>query len=559
MNHKNTELKVIFWFTLALFSLFLLIPLLVLFQKTVVGDHGLTMDHFRSVLGSASFFTALGHSFLVAAASSMVATALAFVMAYAVHYTLIPAGLKKFFDVIAMLPMFLPTITYGFAIIYSFGRQGLLTRLLGRQLFDLYGFFGLMTGYVIYTLPVAYLLIRNTMQYVDKKTLIVSKIMGDGPLSTFWIAVFRPLLGTLVCAFIQAFFLSFTDFGIPASVGGKYTVVATILYNTMLGGIPDFGGGAVVAVIMLIPSVGSVVLLHIVEKYNIRYTRISTIDLRPNAGRDIGWSIAGCLVACFVLSVLAVVFVVPLVESWPYKTNVTLQHFRDVFADSELTGSFVHSVVMSLLSAFIGTLIAYGAALITARSRMSGRYKKTIDSLAMITSAIPGMVIGVAYMFVFPGTPLQNTLTLMILCNIIHYFSTPYLMMKNSLLKLNSGWETTAMLMGDNWFQTIGRVITPNALSSLIDVFSYYFINSMVTISALIFIAGARTMVMTTKIKQLQYINKFNEVFVLSLLIFFTNVVAKAVFSLLSKKLAQRSSHRQKMEKAPQPKSDLAA
>lgn len=53
-----------------------------------------------------------------------------------------------------------------------------------------------MVGYVIYTIPVAFLLIHNTMGFVDKKTLTVSKVMGDKALSTFWIAVLRPLLGT---------------------------------------------------------------------------------------------------------------------------------------------------------------------------------------------------------------------------------------------------------------------------------------------------------------------------------------------------------------------------
>ena len=113
-------------------------------------------------------------------------------------------------------------------------------------------------------------------------------------------------------------------------------------------------------------------------------------------------------------------------------------------------------------------------------------------------------------------------------------------MMKNSLSKMNAGWETTAMLMGDSWIKTILRVVTPNALSSLIEVFSYYFINGMVTISALVFIAGARTMVLTTEIKQLQYVNKFNEVFVLSLLILFTNLIAKALFSWLANRSAQK-------------------
>lgn len=135
-------------------------------------------------------------------------------------------------------------------------------------------------GYVIYTVPVAFLLIHNTMGFVDKKTLIVSKVMGDGDRSTFWIAILRPLLGTLAGAFIQAFVLCFTDFGIPASVGGGYDVIATLLYNQMLGGIPDFNRGAVIAVIMLIPSVGSICILQLLERFNIRYNRIDQTEMR---------------------------------------------------------------------------------------------------------------------------------------------------------------------------------------------------------------------------------------------------------------------------------------
>ena len=86
------------------------------------------------------------------------------------------------------------------------------------------------------------------------------------------------------------------------------------------------------------------------------------------------------------------------------------------------------------------------------------------------------------------------------------------------------------MLMGDTWLKTIVRVVTPNAMGTILEVFSYYFVNAMVTVSAVIFIAGARTMVITTKIKELQYYTKFNEIFVLSLLILFTNLAAKLIF-----------------------------
>lgn len=541
-KRTNFELKVIFWIIVVLFGLFLAAPLLILFGKSIIGEQGITLEFYRSVLLGKDFFPALCHSFLVAAAAAVTATILAFLAAYIIHYTNTPRWLKQFIRAAATLPMFLPTITYGFAIIYSFGKQGLITRILGRQIFDIYGFMGLMVGYVIYTIPVAFLLIHNTMEYIDKKTLIVSKVMGDGNLSTFWISILRPLLGTLAGAFVQAFFLSFTDFGIPASVGGSYDVIATTLYNRMIGGIPDFNRGAVVAVIMLIPSIGSICILRVLERFNIRYNRISDVELRKDSIRDISWGITGFILSILILSVFAVIFTVPMVEEWPYKTGFSLKHVQDVLADSELVGAYTHSIIMASCTALFGTLLTYGAALITARSTLSNHYKRTIDSISLVTSAIPGMVLGVSYMFLFPGTPLQNTLTLMVLCNMIHYFSTPYLMMKNSLSKMNAGWETTAMLMGDSWIKTIIRIVTPNALSSLLEVFSYYFINAMVTISALVFIAGARTMVLTTKIKQLQYINKFNEVFVLSLLILITNLIAKFLFSLLAKKLAKRKT-----------------
>ena len=533
MTRTNRELKLIFLLIVALFAAFLAGPIVILLGKSL-WDGGLTGAFYTSVLSQKGFLAALGNSFAVAAAAGCAATLLAFLMAYGVHYTRLPRWFKGMLRAVATLPMFLPTITYGFAIIYSFGKQGLITRLLGRQLFDIYGFWGLMVGYVIYTIPVAFLLIHNTMGFVDKKTITVSKVMGDKTLSTFWIAVLRPLLGTLAGAFIQAFFLCFTDFGIPASVGGGYEVIATLLYNQMLGGIPDFNRGAVIAMVMLIPSIGSICILQLLERFNIRYHRISDADLGKCRLREAGWGLSGGVVSTGVLSIFAVIFVVPLVEEWPYRTGFTLEHFQTVFSDGSLLAAYGHSLVMALLTAALGTLVAYGAALITARSTLGRGYKRTIESIALVTNAIPGMVLGVAYLFLFSGTSLQNTLLLMVLCNIVHYFSTPYLMMKNALSKMNAGWETTAMLMGDSWLKTILRVVTPNAMSSLIEVFSYYFINSMVTISALIFIAGARTMVLTTMIKQLQYVNRFNEVFVLSLLILATNLAAKALFSWLA-------------------------
>ena len=526
---KEKEIKVIYAVTILLFAAFLAVPIIRLLGESFVLDTGWGMENYTSVLTGKGFAEAFGNSIVISLTSAVISTVLAFFLAYSIQYTNLGAKYKKLIRLLAVLPMLLPTITYGFAIIYSFGKQGLLTKLIGTQLFDIYGFGGLIFGYVIYTLPISFLLILNTMGYIDKKFMVVSRVMGDNSITTFFQTVFRPLLGTLAASIVQCFFLCFTDYGIPASVGGKYEVVATVLYNEMLGSIPDFQQGAVVAMLMLVPSIISIVLLRYLERYNIRYNKISAIELQKNPLRDWFCGIVSGIILLVLVSIFLVIFVVPFVEEWPYQTSFTLEHLQAVLNDNSLTMVYRNSIFVAVLTAVLGLLITYGAALVTARSNMKHRWKGIINSIALITNTIPGMVIGIAYMLIFSGTPLQNTFWLMILCNVAHFFSTPYLMMKNSLEKLNSSWETTASLMGDTWMKTIVRIVTPNMKSTILEVFSYYFVNAMVTVSAVIFIAGARTMVLTTKIKELQYYTKFNEVFVLSLFILGTNLIVKGI------------------------------
>lgn len=539
---KNKEVKVVFILLALLFLIFLAVPVVQLLLKSILGGSGISLEYYKAVFTGRGFGKAVGNSFLIAGVSATVTTLLAFFMAYTIHYTNIASFYKKIIRGVAVLPMLLPTITYGFAIIYSFGKQGLLTKLFGTQLFEIYGFNGLLLGYVIYTLPISFMLIDNTMRFIDKKYMIVSRIMGDNGLSTFWITVVRPLLGTLAASFIQSFFLCFTDFGIPASVGGEFDVIASVLYNQMLGSIPDFNKGAVVAVVMLVPSIVSILVLHYLEKYNVRYNKISAIEIKRNIKRDTACGIISGIFMLCIVSIFLVIFIIPFVEEWPYNIQFTLKNFQNVLSDPNLSNVYTNSLFVAVVTAVCGTLTAYGAALVTARSTINSKLKSVIESIALITNTIPGMVLGLAFLFAFSGSSLQNTFFIIIICNIVHFFSTPYLMMKNSLTKMNASWETTAKLMGDNWIKTVIRIVTPNAVSTILEVFSYYFINAMVTISAVIFIAGARTMVITTKIKELQHYAKFNEIFVLSLLILFTNIVGKILFKWLASATSSQKS-----------------
>ena len=545
LGHERFELKLSFILVVLTLAAILIYPLgCVLLQSVVDADGALTGSNYSAVLNEPRFWKALGNSFTVSGISALIAAFLAFWCAWGLHFSRIHPTVKKFVQIIVLLPLFLPSITYGFAVIYSFGRLGLVSQIFGVLPFSIYGFWGLLISDVIYTLPPAFLILMNAFHYVDRNVITVSLLMGDSPLKTFYMSSLRPIAGALCAAFILSFFLSFTDFGIPVSIAGQYEVIATELYTTMMGAVPDFGRGAVIAMAMLVPSVASVLLLKFAERFNFRYSRINYRAPDRNHLRD-GLLLAYYgLIALALLAVFAVMFVVPFVEQWPYKPVFTLEVLKRILSDSSIWEVYGHSVGVALATAVLGTMFCYVAALVNARSQLKGWCRTTMDSFAMLTNTIPGMVLGIGFLFAMSGTPLANTFLIIVLVNIVHFFTSPYLMAASALSKMNAGWETTGALMGDTWAQTVRRVVIPNSAPTLWQMFEYMFVSAMVTISAVVFLSGARTMLITTKIKELQYFEKFEEIFVLSLLIFFTNAAVKLICDALAARAKNPSQRR---------------
>jgi len=276
---------------------------------------------------------------------------------------------------------------------------------------------------------------------------------------------------------------------------------------------------------MLIPAIFGVLLLNYLEKHNFHYDKFTDIELMRHRGRDISFGIVSTVILIGMLSIFAVMFIAPFLHSFPYDFTFTLKHITDTFQSSDVTTVYQNSLFVALLTAVFGTLITFCAAVLNVRTAIKGR--SSTDIISMMTNTVPGMVLGLSYLFLFNGSSLKGTFTIIVLCNIVHYFTTPYLMAKNSLSKMNPTWETTGELLGDSWIKTVYRVILPNSATTVFEMFSYYFINSMVTISGIIFLVTAQTSVVASKIKELQHFAEFNEVFILSILIFLTNLIVK--------------------------------
>lgn len=529
------EYRLAFVLIVLLMAATLVYPVATVLVQSFWKDGAVTLSNWTALLMRPAFREMLANSFIVAGLAAFFSAVIAFFVAYGLTFTNVPKPVKRAMHLVMLLPLFLPSITYGFAVIYSFGRMGLVSQLIGKLPFSIYGFWGLLITDIVYTLPPAFLVLYNAFRYVDRRFVIVSRVMGDKPLRTFYMTALRPTLGALVSAFVLSFFLAFTDFGIPVSIAGQYNVIATELYATMMGAVPNFGEGAVIAITMLVPSALAVWGLKHADRLNFRYNRISQERPMDNKVRDAVFTAYFALIVLLMVAIFTVIFVVPFVEYWPYKPNFTLEHVKAIFTEGDVMPLYLRSVGVALVSALIGTGVAFAAGMIRARSDMPGWCRTTMDGIAMLTSTLPGMVLGVGFLFAFTGTPLQNTLAILVIANLVHFLATPYLMSTTALSKMNAGWETTALLMGDTWFKSVCRIIVPNARTTLIQMFQTYFINSMVTISAIIFLTGTRTMVLTTRIKELQYFERFDAIFVLSLLIFFTNVAAKVLLDWLAK------------------------
>lgn len=515
------------------FLVFLIFPLLTIFYQAFVSNSTINLTNFKNLISNSVIRTSFIDSLMISFQTSLLATLIGFVFAYCVNFTTVFKGYKRLIGTLIILPMLVPTIVYGFAIIYSFGKQGIITRLVGFQLFDIYSTQGLILGFLIYTVPIAYLLFNNAMSYIDHQYFIVSDIMGDSKLRRFWVTIISPLITTIAISIVQTFFLTFTDFGIPASLAGSKNLMATTLYNQMIGSVPDFANGSILALMMLFPALFSALLLFRLKRFEIRYDKRRTFLLTRNRPRD---AVIFLLTASYLLITVATFcsfIIVPFVTNYPYNLTWTFEHISSVLSNSDLIATYINTIEISILTSILGIILAYTCALLVKRSILNPMLCRVIEGLSQLTIAIPGMVLGLAFIFAFSKTSLHYTLAILVIVNLIHFFATPFNLANQALEKMSDHYEQTASLLGDSYIRLLVRVIIPNSKQTLVEMFSYLFTNAMVTISAIIFLVGAHTATMTTKIKELQHFNKFDDIFILALLLLLTNLTVKYVIYLV--------------------------
>jgi iron(III) transport system permease protein len=230
--------------------------------------------------------------------------------------------------------------------------------------------------------------------------------------------------------------------------------------------------------------------------------------------------------AVFALLPIAAFLLLSLVENYPNNMTVTWANYAYILEGAGMT-NLINSLVMSLFTATVGVAIGFFAAYFTAR--MKSPLSKVLNLLAISSMAIPGMVLGLSYLMTFSGGILAGTMVILVMVNTAHFLSSPYLMMYNSFGKMNENLEAVGSTLGIGRLRMLGRVFLPRNFGTLAEMFSYLFVNSMMTISAVAFLASDETKPISLLIKDLERSPKQGRVAVVSILILLVNVAIKII------------------------------
>jgi iron(III) transport system permease protein len=151
-----------------------------------------------------------------------------------------------------MLPLFAPSLVQALAFIHVFGNNGILTRTTGLNI-GIYGAKGIIFAEVFYCFPHALLILIAALSATDARLYDAARTLGASPLKTFLTVTLPGVKFGLVSACFVVFTLVMTDFGAPKAIGGKFSVMATEIYN-QVSGQQNFTMGATVSVVLLIPA-----------------------------------------------------------------------------------------------------------------------------------------------------------------------------------------------------------------------------------------------------------------------------------------------------------------
>jgi len=538
--------RVVRYALLALFALFLWIfmvwPMAQIAWRSLLDNQGrfIGLANYVRYVSTPSIGVSITNSLVVAFVAMALTVALAFVYAFALTRLRLPG--RGFFRLVAMLPIFAPSLVSAIAFVYAFGNNGIVTRQTGINI-GIYGAKGIVLAEIFYCFPHAMLILAAAFAAADARLYDAAAALGASRVKTFMTVTLPGVKYGLMSACFVVFTLVITDFGVPKVVGGKFSVMATEIYNQVIGQ-QNFTMGATVSVVLLIPAALACVIDRIVQRRQYALVSSSARPLAPGRGRWSRLLLFGycALVAGAILGIYAIIVGASLVTRWPYNFALTLKHYR-----FDTIGGYtplLNSMWVAALTAVVGTVITFAGAYLVEKSRTAAA--PVLYMVSLLPVAVPGMVLGLAYIFAFNAAGsvlnrLYGTLAILVISNLVHYFTVPFLTATTSLKQMDGEFENVSASLGVPFYRTVWRVTVPIALPSIVGISMYFFLNAMVTLSAVVFLVAPGTELAAVAVLLLDDAGESAQATAMSVLIIGIGLLTRLVYWALLRGVTRRT------------------
>jgi iron(III) transport system permease protein len=484
----------------ALMVLFIIVP-----QLYVVLTPG--SEGYLAFFGEGpNWLKATQNSLLVTFRGTITAVLLGFAFAYAMVYSRMPW--KPFFRVIAILPMLSPPFVVAASYVLLFGPRGLVSYGLFGQSPAILGLDGLWGVQTIAYFPYAYQLIADVLARSDPRLEQAARNLGADPWQVFrtvTLPLSRP--GLLAASLLVAIYI-LEDFGNPALIAGKDTVLPTLAYG-LISGFGDLAGAAVVSTMLL----GWALALYLVRSRLEGRRSYVTISGRgsaiprppvPKVVSVVSFIIC-LLLSGLILLVYGVLVVSAVVEAFPFNPAFTLKHFSYVEANfNVLRNSLLYAGTAALICSLFAVLLAY----VVQRKEWIGR--GAVDFLALAPAAVPGIFCGIGYATTFNQRWLDwlDRGALITLSMIFWNIPVGYRAAVAGLQQIDRSIDEAATSLGASSLRAFRDVLFPILRGPLTTGFVTAFVRAITTLSVVIFLFTPATTVSTIKVFQL--VNDFN-------------------------------------------------
>jgi iron(III) transport system permease protein len=452
---------------------------------------------------------------------------------------------RNVFRLIALTPILAPSMLAAISFIQWFGNQGALKGLLMGH--SVYGPIGIIISAVYAIFPHALMIVITAMLLADRRLFEAAESLGTSAWRKFFTITLPSARYGVVSAAMVVFSYTVSDFGIPKVIGGNFHVLAIDIYQQVIGQ-QNFNRGAVVGLILLLP----VVLAFAVDAYMQRSqqshfsSRAVAYVPRPARGFDIAMFVYCSIVSVLMLAVLGMAIYTSFIKLWPYDLSFSLRHYVYGLVDGGVIDSYFNSVKLGFLTALFGTLLVFLTAYLIEKMRGMNATRGAIRLLAAIPMAVPGMVLGLGYIFFFnasrnPLNFLYGTMAILVLSTMIHYYTSSHLTAVTALKALDNEFEAVSASLKVPFYKTFLRVTLPVCLPAVLDIARYLFINAMVTLSAVIFLYSPDTKLASIAIVSLDESGEIGAAAAMATLIVATSTAVCIVYALLTRVLLRRT------------------